>query len=374
MAGAGRWKRKPRVPLGLRAWPESAVDLLPGEVVRMYDLGYAGTLYQPEEREALYDNMPFPDGEKAAYDFGLVGSGAGKLSLPYLYSYANWPRMWPCPGQATGDCVGHAGKNAGLVLLGVDVAFALPDEATGKVEGFPEISELGERQGVIACENIYGDRGHSGQGASCDRLIRHVTEWGGIMLRQNYPDLGIDLEKYNVSLSIGWGRGGTPEKVKAEARKHQIRTATDCPNHEVVRDFCANGYPNWACSGMGWSSQRDANGYSRRQGSWSHSWITMGYDDRPVTVGKYGFPLALYNHDWGKWNGGPRDILESSDYVPAHLREAWIANGLVSEQTGNLLIPEGSMWIDARLLDKCDCTAMSSFNGFPVRDLDNSPF
>jgi hypothetical protein len=47
---------------------------------------------------------------------------------------------------------------------------------------------------------------------------------------------------------------------------------------------------------------------------------------------------------------------------------------LVSEQTGNLLIPEGSMWIDARLLDKCDCTAMSSFNGFPVRDLDNSPF
>lgn len=370
----GRWKRKPRVPLGRRDWPENAVDLSLAQVIRMYGQGYGATLYQPEERELLYDNLPFPDGEDVAYQFGLVGSGKGKLSMPFLYSYSRWPKMWPSPGQETGDCVSRGGKNCGAVLIGVDVAFAQPDEVTGKVEGFPEVSELGISQGVVCPEPIYGDRGHGGQGASCDRLIRHVTDWGGIMLRQDYPDLGLNLERLQTRLGINWGRSQTPDAVRAIGRKHQIRTATDSPTWEISRDMVANGYPIWCCSGYGWSSQRDENGYSRRQGSWAHSWDIIAFDDRPWTYQKYGFPLALYIHDWGRWNSGPRDIKDSADYVPAHAKADWVAKGIVNPQTGNILIPEGSMWIDARLLNNCDCTAMSSFNGFPVHNLDNSPF
>lgn len=373
-----RWKRKPRVPLGRRPWPESPAPLATERVVELYKQGYGATLYQPEEREALYDNLPFPNGEDAAYHYGLVGSGAGKLSMPFLYSYAHWPKAWPSPGQETGDCVSRAGKNCGFVLLGVEVAFAIPDEVTGKVEGFPVVSAIAEANGVVASEPQYGDRGHRGQGASCDRLIQHVIGKGsigaGIMLRQNYPDAGVNLEKLNTSLGINWGGSGTPQKVRDEGKKHSIRTATDCPNHEVVRDFCANGYPMWACSGLGWSSNRDKNGYSKQQGGWSHSWITMAFDDRAETVREYGFPLALYMHDWGRWNSGPRDIRDSADYVPSHLKQKWIEIGLVNATTGNILIPEGSMWIDARLLNRCDCTTMSSFNGFPAHDLDNSPF
>jgi len=360
--------------MGRREWPETASNLPVDRVIQLYNQGYGATLYQPEEREALFDNQPFPDGEQAAYDFGLVDSGKGKLSIPFIYSYAHWPKCWPCPGQATGDCVGHAGKNSGLILLGVECALAQPDETTGKTETFPVVSALAEAQGVIACENIYGDRGSSGAGASCDRLQRHVTETGGIMLRQNYPDLGINLEKYDVNLSIGWGRNGTPQKVRDEAKKHQIRNATDCATWEVGRDFVANGYPLWNCSGLGWSSQRDANGYAKRSGSWSHSWVIMAFDDRPWTYEKYGFPLALYNHDWGRWNTGGRDIYQSADYVPSYLKNDWIAKGLVNPTTGNILIPEGSMWIDARLLNSCDVTAMSSYNGYPIQDLDNVPF
>lgn len=369
-----RWKRKPRVPLGRREWPAAAVNLPTEQIVRLYQQGYGATLYEPEEREKLFDNSPFPDGQSCAEVFGLVGSGKGKLSLPYLYSYAHWPKAWPSPGQETGDCVSRGGKNAGFVLLGVEIALALPDEKTGKVETFPEVSEIAEKQGVIVCESIYGDRGHSGQGASCDRLIRHCTTSGGIIIRQDYPEIGIDFTKLNTRLGMNWGRSGTPEKVRALGRKHQIRLATDCDNFEVSRDFVANGYPLWCCSGYGWSSQRDEWGYSRRQGGWAHSWIIMGFDDRPETVAKYGFPLALYQHDWGRWNGGGRDIRDSADYVPPHLKEHWIKIGLVNPRTGNLMIPEGSMWIDARLLNNCDVTAMSSFNGFPLQSLDNSPF
>lgn len=342
------WRRKPRVPKGLQAWPDDAFDLDSSKVESLYNSGFCGAMYQPEEREALFNSLTEPDGEVVATAYGLAGTGAGKLSLPYIFAYENWPRCWPCPGQTTGDCVSHAGKNAGIVLIGVEAAFGTPDEVTGKAEGFPTVSEEAEREGVVACEPIYGDRGHGGQGASCDRLIQHVTQWGGIMLRQNYPELGIDLTRYNASIGMKWGNSQTPDAVRAEGKKHQIRTATNANGHEVCRDFVANGYPIWACSGLGWSSSRDENGYSRRSGSWSHSWIIMGYDDRDSTKQKYGFPLALYNHDWGKWNSGGRRIMGTEKDIP-----------------------EGSMWIDARLLDDCDCTAMSSINGWPRRELPN---
>lgn len=340
--------RKPRVPKGYRDWPVDRQNLSTYELISLYVQGYAACKYDPAAREALFGSQPYPDGEQAAYDFGLAGSGAGKLSLPYLAAYKNWPRMWPCPGQTTGDCVSHAGKNSALVLIGVECELAQPDPQTGIVEGFPEVTEEAESQGVVACENIYGYRGHSGQGASCDRLIQYVTNVGGILLRQNYPELGIDLTRYNASIGIRWGGRNPPENVNTEGKKHQIRLATNCDTHEVCRDYIANGYPIWACSGLGWSSQRDENGFSRRQGGWSHSWIIMGYDDRPETVRKYGFPLALYNHDWGRWNSGGRRVLGT-----------------------DIDIPEGSMWIDARLLNQCDCTAMSNMNGWPRRAIDN---
>lgn len=364
-----RWRRKPRVPLGMRDWPVNQVELATAQVVELYDKGYAGTMYQPGEREALYSSLPYPDGDLAASHFGIVNDGKGKLSLPFLYSWAKWPKMWPSPPQTTGSCVSKAGKNVSVILIGVEAAAGTPDPVTGKVEGFPDISERAEQQGVVASEPIYGYRGHSGQGASCDRLIRYMTTVGGVILRQNYEEIGIDLTDAKDGLGARWGGRGTPEALNLIGRNHQIRTATDCPNHEVVRDFCANGYPNWACSGYGWSGKRDANGYSKMTTRWGHSWITMGYDDRPSTIAIYGFPIALYNHDWGRWNSGPRDIRDSAEYVPAHLKAEWIAKGLVNPQTGNILIPEGSMWIDARLLDNCDCTAISNLNGFPRREL-----
>lgn len=327
-------------------WPEDVVERDPAEIVQLYQNGFAGAFADPEARAALIQSLAFPSGMATATQFGLDDSGKGKLSLPYLAAFNHWPKMWPCPGQTTGDCVSHAGKNSALVLIGVEVALGTPDEVTGNFEGWPEVSDVAEAQGVVACENIYGARGHGGQGANCSTLQKYVISKGGIMLRQNYPELGVDFTKYNAAYGIKWGRSGVPSNINVEGAKHQIRAATNCETHEVCRDFVANGYPIWCCSGLGWSSSRDENGYSRRQGGWSHSWIVMGYDDREETKQKYGFPLFLYNHDWGRWNSGGRRILGTS-----------------------IDIPEGSFWADARLLNSCDCMAMAGFNGFPARDL-----
>lgn len=332
------------IPKGLQFWPEAAESLDIKQVISLYESGFAGCVAEPEVREELFDSVPWPDGEKAAEVFGLMGSGEGKLTIPFLPAYRHWQKCWPCPGQTTGDCVSHAGKNCAIVLIGVETELGTPDPVTGIVEGWPEVSSQAEEQGVVACENIYGYRGHTGQGASCARLIKYVTSVGGILLRQNYPELGIDFTKYDASIGIRWGRGGPPEEVNREGQKHQIRTATNCPNHEVVRDFIANGYPVWVCSGFGWESKRDENGYSRQRGSWAHSWVVDGYDDRAEIKQKYGGPLFHYNHDWGRWNSGGRRILGT-----------------------DIDIPEGSFWSDAKLLNRCECTAMSNFNGYPGR-------
>lgn len=330
------------IPRGMRRWEQRAEELSTDEIVRMYNAGYCGVYAEPAEREAFLGSLANADGETVAYDSGMVGDGAGKLSLPYLYAFKHWPTMWPCPGQSTGDCVAHGGKNSALVLIGVEAVLAKPDPVTGIIEGYPTVTARAEQQGVVACENIYGDRGHGGQGASCGRLQNYVTSKGGILLRQKYPELGLDFTDYNASIGIRWGSSGVPAKVNEEGKKHQIRDATNCDNHEICRDFVANGYPIWCCSSLGWSSSRDENGYSRRQGGWSHSWIVMGYDDRAETKSKYGFPLFLYNHDWGRWNGGGRRILGTE-----------------------IDIPEGSFWADARLLNQCETVAMASLNGWP---------
>lgn len=363
------WEAKPTGPLAYRDWPAQHADMTPAEIVSAYNSGLAGAIYDPAGRAQMLAGVSNPNGESVAYASGFAGSGDGKLVLLYLYAWRKWPRVWPSPAQTTGSCVSKAGKNIAVVLIGVEAALGQPDEVTGKIEDFPEISAEAEAQGVVASEPIYGARGHSGQGASCGTLQRWMMTEGGILLRKNYPELSLDLTVANDSIGARWGGGGTPDKVAAVGKEHQFRTATDAENWEIGSDFVANGYPLWVCSSLGWSSSRDEFGYSRQQGSWSHSWIVDGFDRRASTIQKYGFPLFHYTHDWGRWNSGGRDVRDSASLVPAAEKAEWISKGLVNPATGNILIPEGSFWGDARLLNRCDLTAMASVNGWPRRKL-----
>jgi hypothetical protein len=332
---------KPKVPKGLTPWPEDAIDLGMAKVQEMYVRGYEACKYDEAARELMLSELEEPDGEKVAYQYGFANGEQDGLVMLWLPAQVHW-NVWPKPQQKTGDCVSRAGSNIGILLTGLDVINALMDEVTGFLETWPDLSEKGIRNGVVAWENLYGDRGHRGQGASCDTLIRHATKTGGIILRKNYEGI-VDFEEA-TSLGIQWGGKGTPDEVRALGREHQIRNATACRGWKNAKDFIFRGYPAWICSGLGWSNKRDENGYAKQSGSWSHSWVVDGWDARPETVKEYGFELAHYNHDWGKWNGGGRRVRGT-----------------------DVDIPEGSFWFDARLLDRCDITAMSSIAGWAQR-------
>lgn len=320
-------------------WPDDAIELEPSQVVELYERGFCGAVKDwtaTEEFQSLYGD------QAAAAMAELHGSGAGKLSLPFLAATKLYPDCFPGPAQTTGDCVSHGTKNACLVTMCAEIEAGQPDPDTGVVEGAPEVPE--PSQGVIATEPIYGDRGHGGQGASCARLAKFVVDTGGLILRLNYPEAGVDLTRYNSRTGAGWGRGGTPEAVRAIGRKHKVKTAAPIDTAEQVRDMLANGYGVNTCSSLGFSSTRNEDGFSEQRGSWAHSQAVIGYDDRPETVQKYGEALALWLNSWGRWNSGPRRI-----------------------RATDVDIPEGAYWARSSLFRRCDLYAFSSVNGWPRR-------
>lgn len=246
-------------------------------------------------------------------------------------------------GFAVHNCVGAAAANCYLTSLAQEIKDGRPDEVTGVVEGPPDIPELGIRQGVIARESIFAWRGKASDGWFCSAAAKTVTE-KGVLVRKAYPDLGFDLTKYTDD-TIRLGGAKSPGAMwLAESGKNIVRSATFVKGREQVRDFIAAGYGIFNCSSLGFSKDRDENGFSRQVGIWHHAQCWTGYDDREITIQKYGQPLVLWTNSWNAWNRGPRRILGTA-----------------------IDIPPGSYWGYASTIDQCQCIALSSVAGWPRR-------
>ena len=351
---------------GFEPWPDTTgVELSTERVVEMYHDGYAGAFQDPEVAEELNDEIVArggsPDGNAIASQYNFMEAGANRLTLLYPSVVQNYGfRALTKPGQKTGDCVSMGGRDCCLFLVCLEADSGVPDEVSGKVEGVPKVSDLAASNGVFGNEGIYLHRGHNGQGMSCSQGVKWVMTEGGIFIRQKFEKA--DLESYNVQFELR-GSGGSPDWLDDIADDHQIRDVTRPKGEEAARDFIARGKPLWACSGLGWSSKRDEWGFARQQGGWSHSWHVAAFDDRDVIKQKYGFPLALIGHRWAIWNSGGREIYQRADLVPPELKEKWQSLGLIAP-SGNLLIPEGYWWADARLLRKADLYAPSGAGGW----------
>lgn len=295
----------------------------PEEIVSSYERGLVGSYCDPEATERLLSSLPLP-----LFGDTLAGSGAGKLSLSFrsVVEFETAAGRKPYDEvQETGDCVSHATRGAADTARAND----------------PDIKTTEDWVDRTATEPLYGARGHSGQGASCSELVGWAHKTGGLMLRRDYPELGINLAKYSPNIGIRWGSSGVPAKVTAEAAKHRIGTISLVTTWQQARDAIANGYGLVCCSSVGFRHSRDSNGMSVPNTVWHHAMQWHAADDTNAD----GCRFCVQN-SWGY---------------------SWITGPLTHGQ------PEGSFWIDQktaqRMIDYGGTYAVSNVDGFPKRRL-----
>ena len=292
----------------------------PRDLLKAYKEGFIGSYCDPKDLDKLLGELPHPLFGAAAYD--LYGSGKGKLALPFKNLLKFDPGFGPAERQVVGDCVSHSTRNSIDVTRSCEIINGQREEFVARG----------------ATEGIYGSRGHGGEGMTCSGAARFVNKTGGLLIRQKYGS--IDLSSYQGRLAASWGRGGVPESLVKEAKKHQVRTISLINTVEQARDAIANGYCISVCSMAGFSSRRDKHGIASRSGSWAHAMAWVAMDD---THEIYNETLFLVQNSWGLWNNGPKRHDQ----------------------------PDGSFWIRERdaasMLAESGSWVFSDVDGFPPR-------
>lgn len=245
-------------------------------------------------------------------------------------------KQWHCSYQGIGDCVSHGwGQGADVhlaVLWKLGHSAEWESAATEAIYGGSRV----EARGV--------SRGGWGDGSYGSAAAKWVRDWG-IVFRRDYPTCNVDLSVYDSSRAKQWGNygcGGAADDGKLDtiAKSHPIRSVTLVRSFDEAAAAIQSGYPVPVCSGRGFSSKRDSQGFARPSGSWSHCMVFIGvrFGDRPG---------LLCLNSWGtEWIDGPK----------------W-----PDDQ------PDGSFWVDASvataMLDDGDSFAISGYDGFPWQDL-----
>jgi hypothetical protein len=256
----------------------------PAEIQAIYESGFKG---------AIGDRHQSMLASAASDDFyavhpGARGAGSGRLLLPYLMAMTYDDGFGRSEAQTTGDCVSHGARWGGMIHYCADVY-------------------LGQTayKGRFATENIYGYRGHGGQGANCGRLSLYTSPSGpgGFLVRDRYSSgsSSVDLSTYRSSIGHNWGRPGTPAWLNQIAAQNKAMRVYRCTSMQMAIDALALGYGLNVCSGFGFSNQRNADGIAEQRGSWAHAMAWVGVDATNPNN-----PLFLVQNSWGVWNRGPK--------------------------------------------------------------------
>jgi len=258
-------------------------------------------------------------------------------ALHEAYAATHNGREWRVGQQKIGDCVSWGWAHGADIHLAVMWKLGQSAEwqeaATESIYGGSRVESRGATRGG------YSDGSYGGAAA------RWVKDWG-IVFRRDYSEQKIDLTTYSGERAKSWGNfgnGGENDEGKfdAVAKKHPVRSVA------VVRDFreaaaaIQAGYPVPVCSGQGFSSSRDKDGFCSPRGSWAHCMCFIGV--------RFDRPGLLCLNSWGpSWVSGDK----------------WPADQ-----------PDGSFWVDeataTRMLRGGDSFAVSGYEGFPYRDLAN---
>lgn len=112
---------EPQLGKGFSYWPRQQESLPIGDVIKLYESGFAGCWKDAKEsrslREWITANGGGIHGGEIARAYGFAGDGAGKLITPYLDLFALYPNCLPGGAQGRGDCVSWSTRNAILLTL-----------------------------------------------------------------------------------------------------------------------------------------------------------------------------------------------------------------------------------------------------------------
>lgn len=319
------------------------------DIIAAYESGFAGAYRDTAATIRLAENIEdrggYSDGASACHAAGFEGAGAGKLSLPFMAAMQLYPGVLPGGRQERGDCVSWSSRTAGTVSYCASLVYG-PNAARNDA---PVASPTAIANGLFSTESWWWQRGYDGDGWNCSAAADVGLKSAGLVLRQNYPDLGINLTEYSISNTSRYGRTPPPGEVRAMTSKYLLQNATVCNTWEQVRDMLANGYALSTCGGESWSHTRDDNGVCRRtpQG-WAHAIAAIAADDREITRKKYGCGLVLMQNSWLEYMTGSRRILGTDLEIP--LGSFWSRWDDAADRT-NIAFSTGKGWTANRLPD-----------------------
>jgi len=227
---------------------------------------FLGTLDKPTIREAG------PDLFKAVP--GTTPDGVF-LYRPLQKQYqAKYGKPWVVGKQMIGDCVSWGwmhGVAIGQAInceLGDSSEFDMP--ATEAIYGGARVEASGSPGDGRNPYGGWGDGSYGGVAAKC------VHGKPGVLWRRKYDFA--DLTVYSGERAKQWGAygcGGQNDNGKAdkEAANFTVAGVALVRTFEEAAAAIKSGYPVPVCSGQGFSSRRDADGFAAPSGSWSHCFI-----------------------------------------------------------------------------------------------------
>lgn len=263
--------------------------------------------------QGIEDAGGYADGGDACRASGLSGSGAGKLWLPYLAVDKLYEGALPGGAQKRGDCVTWSTRTTALTSYCASLVYGKNEQKNAA----PTLTKEAIKNGVFSTESFYWFRGYDGDGWTCTAAADVAMKQGGMVLRQKYDNLGIDLTTYSPQMAGKWGRNPPPGEVRQMTSQYLIKNATVCTSWEQVRDMLANGYAVSTCGIEAWGDTRDENGVcSRSSRSWAHAIAGIAVDDRPEIHAKYGCGLLLLCNSWGEYMTGSRKVFGTDKEIP----------------------------------------------------------
>lgn len=287
------------------------------------------------------DEPLFKDAGRDALE-GAKGVDTFLYRAMYKAHLARYGRPWQVGNQgAVGSCVGWGFSQAAYCSLAV--AWTQDEIPDPPLLTSPESCYAGSR--VEARGKPEGGGGYS-DGSYGGAAARWLNRWG-VVFRDRVLDH--DLTKYSESRCREWGRwgnGGEGDngRLDAYAKRHPVHHVALVRTFDEAAAAIESGYPVAICSGVGYTTTRDALGYCRASGTWAHCMYAAG-----VRWKKNGSPddALLIINSWGSYVDGGK----------------W-----PDDQ------PDGSFWarradVELMLSKWEDSFAVGAVQGFKYRDL-----